>query len=582
MKRGRRLVKLLAGLLSICLLFISCAPIEVSDEKSTDLKYSQEVQNLEKLCKVWGYTKYYHPAFLFGEKDWDKELLTLIPQVQEAKSDKETNQILYDWFVALGETDFGETRNHQFWKNQDSNKIDIQADISWTKDIKYLGENLSAALQQIEIIPNISNPKNPPVVVSTANSSQSVNFNEKINENFDYSNAADRLSGLFRLWNAIEYYSPYLKLTDEDWHNLLPKYIAKMLQGQDKHSYDLTLASLLSKLRDAHANFKDESYMDEEFGEYYAPVYLETAEGHPVVTNVYGEDCPLQVGDVILKLDGKEIEQAIVERKEYISTPTDDKLLSGGGVYDWLLSSHDPDMEITVFRDGMEQTFSVIGKKEYSGPFTQHYPRADVSHEILEGNIGLINPELLKDNDVDGVIKEFSETDGMIIDLRQYPSYQAAWLIQGEITDEGSKTAYLQLNPVGYYPGAYSVRDFEAGSSLPGYQGKYSDRPVVVIIDEQTMSMPEFFTMIYRTNENVTILGNPSAGCDGERRGFLMPDGNTVYFTVMGILTPDGGQTQRIGLSPDIEVYPTIEGIKEGRDELMEAAVTYIQEQNAK
>lgn len=33
MKRGRRLVKLLAGLLSICLLFISCAPAEVSDEK---------------------------------------------------------------------------------------------------------------------------------------------------------------------------------------------------------------------------------------------------------------------------------------------------------------------------------------------------------------------------------------------------------------------------------------------------------------------------------------------------------------------------------------------------------------------
>lgn len=61
-----------------------------------------------------------------------------------------------------------------------------------------------------------------------------------------------------------------------------------------------------------------------------------------------------------------------------------------------------------------------------------------------------------------------------------------------------------------------------------------------------------------------------------------MPDGNTVYFTVMGILTPEGGQTQRIGLIPDIEVYPSIEGIKEGRDELMEAAVAYIQEQNAK
>ena len=39
------------------------------------------------------------------------------------------------------------------------------------------------------------------------------------------------------------------------------------------------------------------------------------------------------------------------------------------------------------------------------------------------------------------------------------------------------------------------------------------------------------------------------------------------------------GQTQRVGLAPDIEVHPTIEGIKEGRDELMEAAIAYIQEQ---
>lgn len=44
--------------------------------------------------------------------------------------------------------------------------------------------------------------------------------------------------------------------------------------------------------------------------------------------------------------------------------------------------------------------------------------------------------------------------------------------------------------------------------------------------------------------------------------------------------TPEMGQTQRVGLAPDIEVYPTIEGIKQGRDELMEAAIAYIQEQS--
>ena len=61
-----------------------------------------------------------------------------------------------------------------------------------------------------------------------------------------------------------------------------------------------------------------------------------------------------------------------------------------------------------------------------------------------------------------------------------------------------------------------------------------------------------------------------------------LPGNIEILYTSLGIYTPNGDQTQRIGITPDIEIHPTIEGIKEGRDELMEAAVAYIQEQNAK
>ena len=53
--------KLLAVLLCVCLLFTACT----SAGEKNKAEYSQEVQNLEKLCLVWGYTKYHHPAFLF-------------------------------------------------------------------------------------------------------------------------------------------------------------------------------------------------------------------------------------------------------------------------------------------------------------------------------------------------------------------------------------------------------------------------------------------------------------------------------------------------------------------------------------
>ena len=93
--------RLLAVLLCVCLLFTSCAP--VGNEKK---EYSQEVQNLEKLCKVWGYVKYTHPVFLTGEKDWDAELITLIPQVRQAENSEATNQILNEWLLSLGEIEY--------------------------------------------------------------------------------------------------------------------------------------------------------------------------------------------------------------------------------------------------------------------------------------------------------------------------------------------------------------------------------------------------------------------------------------------------------------------------------------------
>lgn len=46
--------------------------------------------------------------------------------------------------------------------------------------------------------------------------------------------------------------------------------------------------------------------------------------------------------------------------------------------------------------------------------------------------------------------------------------------------------------------------------------------------------------------------------------------------TGLGIYYPDGRETQRIGIEPDIIVRPTIEGIREGRDEVMEKALEVI------
>ena len=44
----------------------------------------------------------------------------------------------------------------------------------------------------------------------------------------------------------------------------------------------------------------------------------------------------------------------------------------------------------------------------------------------------------------------------------------------------------------------------------------------------------------------------------------------------IGVFYPDRRPTQRIGIVPDLEVKPTVAGIRAGRDELMEAALRQI------
>ena len=50
----------------------------------------------------------------------------------------------------------------------------------------------------------------------------------------------------------------------------------------------------------------------------------------------------------------------------------------------------------------------------------------------------------------------------------------------------------------------------------------------------------------------------------------------------VGFGYPDGSQLQRIGVIPDIGAQPTIDGIRSGRDEILERAVRYLEEVTVK
>ena len=581
----KKYFQVITAFLSVCLILTSCAPIENGKQE-----YSQEVQNLEKLCKVWGYVKYNHPAFLLGKKDWDEELLKLIPVVSEAKDD-EVNDILHEWFVSLGEIDYQSTRKRNLPPEE---QMIVQPNNDWICE-DYLGTELIEDFVQLGEIPNIDRDESP-VLFQENGVPQFIN--EKLYKEMNYKDLSYRLLGLFRFWNAVEYYFPYLNLMDESWELLLPDYIQKMININDKTGYELTILSFAAKMNDAHTYLlngetniltlgKDDTQMKlliEEFGDNFLPVKLMTVENQPVVAAVGKEDCSFMIGDIILKLNDVNINEVIQQRKEYIPIPNEEKQAR---IYPYLLTSKSKEMEVTILRNGKEKTVSATGSIEnYSFCYlTPEYQKQEsFLYQISEDNIGIINLKNSPERGIKEMMRDLEDTDGLIIDLRQgvNPNLGIDLVNLCQYFCEDYQTAAQLIKPTQSFPGSY-VSDFIMSGSTDSERkisGKYYySNPVMILTDETVVSSEEYAIMLMRTGKNVIVMGGETLGADGNIAYLPLPGNLQITFSSLGIYGPNKEQVQRTGLTPDIEVHPTIEGIREGRDELMEAAVKYIKEQ---
>jgi len=317
------------------------------------------------------------------------------------------------------------------------------------------------------------------------------------------------------------------------------------------------------------------------FGNYAIPTILEFCEGQVVVRSIVGTSpntCPLQPGDIVTMIDGVDINEIIADRIQYFAVPNENKIRD---VLPYLPICTNRMPSVTVLRDGalFSCTVRTVIWMHYEFFPRPLFESVISSHTLLDGNIGLINPSQLSADRVHAVMEEFSGTSGLIIDLRQYPN-QIMYPMAEYLLDEIKQFATL-TRPFLTIPGSYfSESTYYAGPGIQYPEVRtnpyFYDKPVVLLMNQHSQSHCEYTIMCLRTGPNVTVIGSNSIGADGNVASLQLPCGTRFIFTSLGVYTPEGGQTQRIGLSPNIYVEPTIEGIRDGRDELMEAAISFL------
>jgi hypothetical protein len=167
-------------------------------------------------------------------------------------------------------------------------------------------------------------------------------------------------------------------------------------------------------------------------------------------------------------------------------------------------------------------------------------------------------------------VRQAQGTDVLVIDIRNYPSEFVVFALGQhlvvELTDFARFTRGDASNPGAFVWGPVA----SLTPREPRYQGK-----VVVLVDEVSVSQSEYTTMAFRSAPNVTVVGSTTAGADGNISPVPLPGGLRGMISGIGVFYPDRSPTQRIGILPDLVVEPTLAGVREGRDEVLEAAVSH-------
>ena len=488
----------------------------------------QKLYDLELLGRIWGFLKYHHPAISKGKYNWDNELFRLLPAYLNVDNDKQRDKILIKWINKYGRI--------PKCKNCKATPEDafLKPDLSWIEDSD-INLKLKDLLYKVYLNRNQGNHYyiNISPMVSIP-----LFTNEKTYESINFPDTGLRLLALYRYWNMIHYFSPYKYLTDKDWNTVLREYIPCFLDAKNRQEYRIAATLLIAEVCDSHSTLEDESINTD----LQVSAKVRFIENKLVVIDDYYSSPQLKKGDIITQINGKPVEAIVDSVKKYFPASN----------------------EAARMRD--------IARKLTRFPFEAETPR---SYRFIDKDIGYITFKTIKHEDIPTIKKEFIDTKGIIIDIRNYPALEnlvdnlARYFISN--TTPFAKFTIGNMNNPGEFTFSRTNKIHRWKDYI--YQGK-----LVVIVNEETQSMAEYTAMALRAGDHTTIIGSQTAGADGNVSAITLPGGLKTRISGIGIYYPDGRETQRIGIIPDIEIRPTIQGIREGRDELLEKAIEIIKQ----
>jgi hypothetical protein len=124
----------------------------------------------------------------------------------------------------------------------------------------------------------------------------------------------------------------------------------------------------------------------------------------------------------------------------------------------------------------------------------------------------------------------------------------------------------------------WQIPELPDGGDAPVHRRQYPlaprlTAPVVALVDGQSASTVETTLAMIRDHHLGVLVGETTSGTSGLISTFTVPGGYTIRFTAVRLVDAAGATLHGRGITPDLIVHPTLDGVRAGRDEILEAGL---------
>lgn len=397
--------------------------------------------------------------------------------------------------------------------------------------------------------------------------------------------AADRVQveSFEDVWRTVQATHFDLPASGVDWQEIYYRYRGEVGTLTDNDAFIRVVNSMLFELEQSHVLVASESMLRRRMPTLFSPgsigLELRWLDGRAIVFRVKdgypGHAAAIGPGAQLLEVDGIPVSTI---RETAAGMPPYNERNKAGGLANYLMGHLDGESGTVVTltyldRDLQRRSITLTRMSRGDGRIiSEAMPPVFVEFEaeLLAENIGYVRFNHFAEpagRRFSEACDRMAETRGLIVDVRGNPG--------GYFTVLEAIAGKLIGVPLRLYE--FRMRDSVIDRYSSAAENPYR-KPVVILIDETSMSSSELFASSLQSINRATVIGSRSPGYLIGAQWKRLPNDLSFMYPVLLPVPSNGYIVEDNGVIPDIAVALDRKSLQRGSDPQLEAAIRYLLE----